>query len=129
MLALPPWLHFFGFPALGTELVRWLRWPLLATLVLGWLTLLYHSRPLQRRKPWRWSALGAVAATTAWLLVSVVFSSLVGRFGGKDLLYGSFAAAVMLLTWFLLASYSVLLGSEVAAAVEWSSLAKASPRT
>jgi membrane protein len=125
MLALPSWLRFFGLPALGATLIQWLRWPVLAAVVLGWLTLLYHSRPLQRKKPWRWSALGAAVATAVWLLVSVAFSTLVGRFGGKDLLYGSFAAAVLLLTWLLFASYSVLLGSEVAAAAEWSSAAKA----
>jgi membrane protein len=124
ILAVPSLLQFFGMPVLGARLINWMRWPTLAAAVLGWLTVLYHSRPLQRDKPWRFSVLGAAIATLAWLGVSVAFSTLVGRFGGKDILYGSLAAAVMLLTWFLLASYTVLLGAEVAAATEWAANAE-----
>jgi uncharacterized BrkB/YihY/UPF0761 family membrane protein len=52
-------------------------------------------------------------------LVGASWFELPTIFRSEDLLYGSLAAAVMLLTWFLLAAYAVLLGAEVADAARW----------
>jgi membrane protein len=98
----------------------------LALAVFAWLALLYRSRPAQEQTPWRWTLLGAAVATGLWLLGSVAFSTFVAQFRKEDILYGSLAAAVLLLTWFLLASYAVLLGAEVSDAARATA---ASPRT
>jgi membrane protein len=120
MIVVPSLLRHLG--RAGNEaaaVIRLLRWPALALVVFAWLALLYRTRPNQGSRPWRWNLVGAAVATAVWLLASVIFSSFVGRFGGKDLLYGSLAAAVVLLTWLLLAAYTVILGAEVADTAGW----------
>jgi membrane protein len=119
MIVFPSLLRHLGRESAAAALIRLGRWPLLALAVFAWLALLYRTRPHQGDRPWRWNLLGAAVATAVWLLASVVFSSFVARFGGKDLLYGSLAAAVMLLTWLLLAAYAAILGAEVADTARW----------
>jgi len=119
MIVVPALLAALGRAGAGTFLLRMLRWPVLAMAVFTWMVLLYRSRPAEGHTPWRWTLLGAAVATGLWLLGSIAFSTFVAEFRGEDLLYGSLAAAVLLLTWFLLASYAVLLGAEVADAARW----------
>jgi membrane protein len=114
MIVFPSLLRYLGRGGAEGSVLRLLRWPVLAAAVFAWLALLYRTRPAQGPQRWRWNLLGAAVATGVWLLASVLFSTFVGRFGGKDLLYGSLASAVLLLTWLLLASYAVILGAEVA---------------
>jgi membrane protein len=114
MIVVPAVLAALGRAGAATWMIRLLRWPVLALAVFSWLALLYRARPAQQQTPWRWTLLGAAVATGLWLLGSVAFSAFVARFRKEDILYGSLAAAVLLLTWFLLASYAVLLGAEVA---------------
>jgi membrane protein len=113
MIVVPAVLAALGRTGAASLALRVLRWPVLALAVFAWLALLYRSRPAQEQTPWRWTLLGAAVATALWLLGSVAFSSFVAQFRKEDILYGSLAAAVLLLTWFLLASYAVLLGAEV----------------
>jgi membrane protein len=63
-------------------------------------------------------AIGAVFATAMWLFGSALFSLYVSQFGNYNKTYGSMAAVVILLTWFLLTAYVLLIGAEINAEVE-----------
>jgi membrane protein len=56
---------------------------------------------------------GAVTGVLLWITGSVLFSLYVTQFGNYNKTYGSAAAIVILLLWFLLSSYSLLLGAEI----------------
>ena len=126
MIVVPAVLAALGRASAASWMIRVLRWPVLALAVFSWLALLYRSRPAPGYTPWRWTLLGAAVATGLWLLGSVGFSTFVAQFRKEDILYGSLAAAVLLLTWFLLASYAVLLGAEVSDAARAAAEAKPS---
>jgi membrane protein len=103
--------------ALG--LLRWLRWPLLAGLLLGGLALVYRwSCPHAPQARRRWVTAGSAAVTAAWLVGSGLFSWSVSTFTSYQRLDGSIAAFAILLTWFLLSAYLVILGAAVDAEIE-----------
>jgi hypothetical protein len=50
------------------------RWPLLALIVLIFLTLLYRYGPCRRTAKWRWVSVGSLFATIMWLIASAGYS-------------------------------------------------------
>lgn len=118
VVALPALLGRLGLSGVGEFLVRWLRWPALAALVLLGLAVLYRYGPARAPAQWRWVTWGSAVATGLWLLGSAAFSYYVSNFGSYDRTYGSLGAIVILLTWFLLSAYVVLLGAELNAEME-----------
>jgi membrane protein len=110
----PAAIHHIGLPATVATILAWARWPVLAVMVLFGLALLYHYGPSHgehRRRGWvTW---GSAVATAVWLAASAGFSFYVSRFGNYNKTYGSVAAIVILLTWFLLSAYVVILGAEL----------------
>jgi membrane protein len=117
MIALPVVLGHLGLSSVSAALIRWLRWPTLAGVLLGSLAVAYRYGPPRRCTTWRWLTPGSVAATALWLIGSGLFSWFAPRFAGRDL-DGTLGAIVLLLGWFLLSAYAVIFGAELDAEIE-----------
>jgi membrane protein len=76
------------------------------------LSALYHYAPAIRLSWWE-TAPGAVAATGAWVAVSLVFSFYVNNFGSYNKTYGSIGAVIALLVWMYASAFVILLGGEI----------------
>lgn len=94
-------------------LAQVLRWPLLLTLVLVGLAVLYRMAPDRRAPRFRWVTPGSVAAALLWLLGSLGFSLYVDFFSDYNKTYGALAGVIVLMLWLWLTSYLVLLGAEI----------------
>ncbi len=115
---LPALVDRLPVPDLVATAARWLRWPLLAAVSVGVLTLLYRFGPVRNGpRPVRlWP--GAIVATVLWLIASALFSWYVSSFGSYDQTYGSVAALAVIMMWFWLSAFAVLIGGEVNAEIE-----------
>ncbi len=103
----------------GKELIRWVRWPVLAAFIGVGLAVMYHYGPSRRAPRWRWVSWGALLATILWLIISFGFSYYVGRFGDYNKTYGSVGAIAILLLWLQLSAYAVLIGALINAEMEF----------
>jgi membrane protein len=116
---LPPLVERLGLPPFVNTLITWLRWPVLALLVILGLAFIYRYAPDHKEKPpFRWITPGSIAATTLWLLGSLAFSFYVTRFGKYNETYGALGAVIVLMLWLWLSAFSVLLGAELNAVLE-----------
>jgi len=113
LVGLPVALSFLGLPQATEHLLRWLRWPAITAVALLGLAIVYHFGPAQPPRRWRWITLGSALATALWIGGSTLFSWFASGFGRGDLIDGSLAVVITLLTWFLLSAYVVILGAEV----------------
>lgn len=102
----------------GEVTLSWLRWPVLAILVFSALCALYRWAPDRAAADWRGIRLGAGVAASLWLTASALFSLFVSNFGRFNQVYGSLAAAVVLLLWLDLGAFAILLGAEIDAESE-----------
>ena len=118
LMVLPALFHFIGFPPLFENLVRYLRWPMLAALAVAALALTYRFGPNRKGARWRWVTWGSITATAIWLIASFGFSWYVSAFGSYDRVYGSLGAVVILLFWFWLTAFSALFGAELDRLIE-----------
>jgi membrane protein len=118
LAALPAALGMMGLPHWVDVAASWLRWPLLALVVIFGLSVLYRYAPDRHHARWRWVSWGAVAATVLWLMGSALFSVYVANFGSYNETYGSIGAVVVLLLWFDLSAFIFLGGAELNAEME-----------
>lgn len=118
VVALPALIGFLGLGSFLENAISYARWPLLAAGMIVGLAVLYRYGPDRRGPQWRWVSWGAVFATVLWLFGSALFSLYVSHFGNYNKTYGSMAAVVILLTWFLLTAYVLLIGAEINAEIE-----------
>ncbi|MDQ3644242.1 MAG: YihY/virulence factor BrkB family protein, partial [Actinomycetota bacterium] len=111
----------FGFIGLGsTAATVWniARWPgalAVAMLVFAWV---YFVTPNVRQRSFKWITPGAVVGVLIWVAASAVFFLYVSNFGRFNAIYGTFAAAVILLVWVWISNVALLLGAEVNAEIE-----------
>jgi membrane protein len=96
--------------------VQWII--LVACAFLGF-ALTYHVAPDVRR-PIRSVSPGALGATAAWLLFTLVFSGLLNQFGPVlvDPLYGWFTGLIVLLLYLYWSSLILLVGAEINRVIE-----------
>ncbi|MBE7038691.1 MAG: YihY/virulence factor BrkB family protein [Ruminococcaceae bacterium] len=59
------------------------------------------------------SFLGAIFSSVMWTIFSAVFSYYVNNFAKYDIIYGSIAGVVVLITWVFISSYIILIGGEI----------------
>lgn len=118
LVALTPLLIYYILPLSRgwRHAIDYLRWPILAALMMAALTRLYSLAP--NRHPQRWLNRGSGVATALWLVFSVAYSYYLSRVGGYNVIYGSVSAPVALLVWLYLSSLAVLLGAEIDA-IKW----------
>jgi membrane protein len=113
VVALPPTLGFLGLESAAESAVSLLRWPILALLAVFGFATAYRYGPSRTPSGWRWVSAGAVTGVVLWITGSVLFSLYVAHFAQYNKTYGTAAAIVILLLWFLLSSYSLLVGAEI----------------
>lgn len=102
-----------GLGGAGEWLVRLVRWPLMAVVVIAALAMVYRYGPDRRRPQWQWVSAGPLAAALLWVLGSLGFSFYVANFGAYNEAYGALGAVIVLLLWLFVSSFVVLLGAEI----------------
>lgn len=115
---LPLVFNIFGPLPYFDLLLRVVRWPFLAAMLMLGLTVLYRYAPCRAPARWRWVSVGALVATVSWLIVSALFSAYVDHIANYDRTYGSLGAVIVLLVWLYLTFYVILLGAEINAELE-----------
>jgi membrane protein len=118
IVVFPAVVHAFGLPDNIDTLVSWLRWPLLAGIVVFVISLVYKYAPFRKAPKFKWVFTGAAVATFLWLVLSLGFSYYVSNFGNYGEMYGSISAVVILMLWLFLTSFIILLGAELNAQTE-----------
>ncbi len=122
ILAIIVFLPLIGSVApLGNTLstaIGWLRWPVVAVSFWLGIALVYRFGPDRGAAHWSWKNWGALCAVVLWLVGSALFAWYVSHFGSYNRIYGSLGAVVVLLVWFLLSSWSVLVGAEINGVLE-----------
>ncbi len=119
VVVFPAIINAVNLPAIGVEsIVPWLRWPVLALIVMGVLAITYKIAPDRRNPQFSWVSWGAVIATVLWLAGSILFSFYISNFGNYDKMYGSFSAVIVLMLWFFITAYVILLGAEINSEME-----------
>lgn len=118
IVAFPAFVGYLNLPEGIETLISWLRWVLLAVIVIAFLSLIYKYAPARRSVPgFKWVVVGSVIATLLWLLASWGFSYYVSNFGNYGEMYGAISAVVVLMMWLFITSFIVLLGAELNAKI------------
>ena len=98
------------------ELLRGLRWIIVALIFVVGLATLYRFGPAGGRP--RWVSPGIAIAAALWFLGSFAFTTYVANFGNYNESFGSLGGVIILLTWLWLSAFFVLLGALVDAEIE-----------
>ena len=115
LVALMPLIVYYLVP-LGRgwrQAIDYLRWPLMALMMIVSLSRLYQLAPHHERRRRGWFGWGPAVATALWLLFSVAYSLYLGQVGSYNVIYGSVSSTVVLLIWLYLSSLAVLIGAEI----------------
>ncbi len=114
----PVLVNTIGLPETLESLIKWLRWPFLALIIISAISLIYKYGPARDTPGFQWVILGATVATLLWLIASWGFSVYVSNFGNFSEVYGSLSAVVIMLLWLFISSFIILLGGELNHATE-----------
>jgi membrane protein len=109
-----------GFPPIADNLpvvlqwvVSFLRFVVLAVLLVLGLAVLYRYAPDRDKPKWTWVSWGSAIAALLWVLASIGFSIYANSFGNYNKTYGALAGIIILMFWLFLTAYVVLLGAEL----------------
>lgn len=98
--------------------LKMLRWSILAMLFILVLECVYRFAPNRKNAKWRWVSVGAIIASSLWLLASYGFIVYVQNFSNYNETYGAIGSVIILIFWFYISAFVVLLGAEINAAME-----------
>ena len=128
IVVIPAVLSFIGLGGVVDALLVWLRWPLLLVVITLLLAVLFRFGPCRSKVVWRWISWGSGFASIGWVIVSVLFSWYVANFGTYNKTYGSLGAVVGFMTWVWISSTVVLIGAQLDAELEKSTVGKQKSR-
>ncbi|BCL16818.1 ribonuclease [Micromonospora sagamiensis] len=94
------------------------KWPVLATVLMVLLSLLFWIAPNVRQPRFRWLTVGGAVALLAWILVSFGFGLYVANFGSYDVTYGSLGAIIAFLVWLYLSNCALMFGVQINAELQ-----------
>ncbi|WP_018657720.1 YihY/virulence factor BrkB family protein [Actinomadura flavalba] len=116
LLVAGPTLARAAVPESGSVIEN-LYWPIVITVSVLFLTLLYHASVPVRTAWWR-EAPGAVLALVIWVVGSFLLRLyLAGSMSGVSV-YGSLSAAIAVLAWLYVAAFAVLIGAALNAEID-----------
>jgi membrane protein len=115
---LPAALAKTGLDVAGRVVVGVLRWVVLLLGMMVGLSVLYRYGADRSDPKWSWASPGAVVATVAWILVSLLFSLYTANFGNYNETYGTLAGIVVVMLWLYLTAVVIILGAELNAEIE-----------
>jgi membrane protein len=118
VVAMPLALDRVGLEPEGQLIVSLGRWPLLLTVLLIALSLLYRFGPSRRRPKWQWLSVGSLMAALLWIVGSGLLSRYLSNFGNYNATYGSLGAAIGLMMWMWMSAIIVLCGAELNSEIE-----------
>ncbi len=110
-----------GAIGVGDQLVSvwgYVKWPVLAVVVMAVVGLLYYSTPNVAFVKFRVITVGAFVAIVTWLAASVGFAFYVANFSSYNVTYGSIAGVVVALLWLWITNLALVLGAEIDAELE-----------
>lgn len=116
--ALPVVMGWFGLARWTEVLLLVGRVPLVVSLVMFALAVLYRWGPCRVTGATRWFSPGVVIAALLLLACSSGFGWYVRSFGSYDETYGSLAAVAVSMMWLWLSTLAVLIGAEIDAILE-----------
>lgn len=96
----------------------WMRWLVIALVMMLALAVLYRYAPSRARAKMRWVNVGAIVASLVWIASSIGFTVYVANFADYNKTFGSLGAVVILLMWFYISAYVVCAGAELNAELE-----------
>jgi membrane protein len=114
----PAFINRLGLPSGLQSVISFLRWIILALIVFFALGFTYKIAPDREHARFRWVNVGSVIATAIWILGSLFFSFYVNNLVNFDRIFGSIAAVIILMIWFLLSAFIIILGAEINAEAE-----------
>jgi membrane protein len=118
VVVLPLVLSYLGLQTFTDAFFRLSRWPILLTLAVLGLAVLYRFGPSRREPRWQWISMGSVLAALAWLSASNLLSWYLTNFANYDATYGSLGAAIGMMTWMWASSIVILFGAELNSEIE-----------
>ncbi len=107
-----------GVGSTGRALWGASRWPLAVLVAVFVFSCIYYITPDVRHRSFRWVTPGAFVAVAAWLGASLLFSLYLSNFVNVSAVYGTFAAAIVLIVWIWLTNVALLFGAELDAEIE-----------
>jgi membrane protein len=104
----------------STALLVWniAKWPVILTVVVAVVAILYYATPNVKQPRFRWVSVGAVVAIVVWVLASVTFGFYVATFSSYDKTYGALAGVVVFLLWLWITNLALLFGAELDSELE-----------
>jgi membrane protein len=111
----------FDFAGLGPTAAKvWslTRWPGAVAVAMLAFAYVYYVTPDVRQRSFRWLTPGAVVGVLIWLLASYGLSTYVSQIADVGAVYGTFAAAIVLVLWLWLTFVALLFGAELNAEIE-----------
>jgi membrane protein len=110
----------------STAVTLWniLRWPAMAAIFIGMVSLLYYTAPDAELRGFRYVTPGSAVAIVAWAAASAAFALYVANFGSYDKTYGTLGGLIALLVWLWISNLAILFGAELNAVLE-----RGGPRT
>jgi membrane protein len=112
IVMLPVFVSYLPFEGTA-NILKWLRWPALAVLLLLGLATLYRFGPDHKDARWQWISPGAAFAAVSWLAGSALLSWYLGSFADYNKTYGSLGAAIGLMMWMWMSAIVVMMGAEI----------------
>lgn len=115
---LPVITTFLPLPIKAETMALWLRWPVVALIVLAAIAFLYKIAPHRRDPKFRWVLPGAITASLFWLGGSIAFSFYIENFANYGATFGSIATAAILMLWLYFSSLVFVGGAILNAELE-----------
>ena len=107
-----------GLGAAARILIGVVRWVVLLAGMMVGLSVLYRYGPARDEPKWSWASPGAIFATVAWIIVSLLFSLYTANFGKYNETYGTLGAIIVVMLWLYLTAVVIILGAELNAELE-----------
>lgn len=111
-------LGFAGLGPTAAEIWSIVRWPGGVAVAMLVFSLVYYVTPDVHHRGFRFLTPGAAVGVLLWLAVSYGFSVFISRIADVGAVYGSFAAAIVLVGWLWLTNVAMLFGAELNAEIE-----------